>query len=541
MKKTLFKHISLAILLTMGLGSCDVDRIPETQLSDPAFWKTERDLQGAANFLYTYLPGLPNTDDNWSDDTYARAPNGISDGTRIAPATDGTYSSSYQLIRAANNIIEKAPLALNSGVTQATVDRYIAEARFFRAWGYYALFQRYGGVPLILSVLKENSPELFAPANTREEVIQSIYKDLDFAAEKLPTPTQLGTANYGRLTKTAAWALKSRAALFEGTRAKFHGYGDYKAHLTISLAASKAIIDSKEHDLFASYYNIFQLAGEGRQNRENILVKQYGVSTSDIVLTHTAARNLENGSASPTRNLVDSYLMTDGLPIEKSPLYKKPTISTEVFSNRDERLSSTIMKSGDSYIGTNPIFSVSVLAFQLTGFLSKKYFNTDDWTLQRSNIDGVVIRYAEVLLNYAEASYELNESISDADLELTINKLRTRGKIAKLTNTFVSTNGLSMRNEIRRERHVELAVEGFRYWDLIRWKTAEVELVKPIIGNFFFKSEFGTATAVKLTADNYILVQEATFRRFDPAKDYLWPIPINELALNPNLKQNPNW
>jgi hypothetical protein len=96
------------------------------------------------------------------------------------------------------------------------------------------------------------------------------------------------------------------------------------------LAASKAIIDSKEHDLFASYYNLFQLAGEGRQNRENILVKQYGVSTSDIVLTHTAARNLENGSASPTRNLVDSYLMTDGLPIEKSPLYKKPTISTEV-------------------------------------------------------------------------------------------------------------------------------------------------------------------------------------------------------------------
>ena len=89
MKKTLFKHISLALLLTMGLGSCDVDRIPETQLSDPAFWKTERDLQGASNFLYTYLPGLPNTDDNWSDDTYARAPNGISDGTRIAPATDG--------------------------------------------------------------------------------------------------------------------------------------------------------------------------------------------------------------------------------------------------------------------------------------------------------------------------------------------------------------------------------------------------------------------------------------------------------------------
>ena len=98
-----------------------------------------------------------------------------------------------------------------------------------------------------------------------------------------------------------------------------------------------------------------------------------------------------------------------------------------------------------------------------------------------------------------------------------------------------------MREEIRRERRVELAQEGFRYWDLIRWKTAETELPKPVLGNYFFKSEYGTSTAVKLTPATYILVQDASFRRFDPARDYLFPIPLNEVSLNDQLTQNPGW
>lgn len=539
MKKT-YQFVLLWCAMLVTATSCDVERLPETQLSDPAFWKTEADLQTAANYLYTFLPTLP-YDDNWSDDTYARAPNTISDGSRIAPATDGSYNNPYLLIRAANNIIEKAPRAATTGVSATAIDRYIAEARFFRAWAYYSLMQRYGGVPLILKLLKEDSPELQAPANTREEVIEAIYQDLDFAAAKLQTPTQLGAAGYGRISRTAALAFKSRVALFEGTRSKFHSYGDAKKHLNLAVAAAKAVIDSREHSLFANYYNMFQMAGEGRQNRENILVRQYGVSLADNVVTHNAARNLENGSANPTKSLVDSYLMTDGLPTTKSPLYKAPTKSTDIFVNRDERLTATIMKTGDAYIGSQPVFLISPLVFQVTGFCSRKYFNIDDWTNQRSYIDGIVIRYAEVLLNYAEAVYELNENISDADLDLSINLLRARGKVAKLSNAFATTNGLNMREEIRRERRVELAVEGFRYWDLMRWKTAEVELIKPVLGNFFFRTEFGTATTVRLTPDNFILVQDASFRKFNPNKDYLWPLPVNELGLNPALKQNPGW
>ncbi|WP_421798048.1 RagB/SusD family nutrient uptake outer membrane protein [Haliscomenobacter sp.] len=535
-----FKFFILLFALSM-FNACDVDRLPETQLSDPAFWKTEADLTAAANYLYTFLPGLPNTDDNWSDETYARAPNSISDGSRIAPATDGSYNNPYRLIRAANNIIAKGPQAAATGVSAATIDRYIGEAQFFRAWAYFSLLQRYGGVPLILTTLKENSPELEAPAATREAVVEAIYKDLDFAAAKLPTPKALGAAGYGRISNTAALAFKARVALFEGTRSKFHGYGEPNKHLALAVTASKAVIDSKEHGLFGNYYNLFQLAGEGPSNKENILVRKYGVSLADNVLNHNSARNLENGSASPTKSLVDSYLMTDGLPITKSPLYTAPVASIDVFAKRDERLSATIMKRGDAYIGSNPVFSIAPLVFNFTGFCPRKYFNIDDWTNQRSYIDGILIRYAEVLLIYAEAKFELEGSISDADLELSVNLLRTRGKIAKLSNAFVNDNGLDMRTELRRERRVELALEGFRYWDLMRWKTAEVELVKPILGNFFFKSEYGTATSVKLTPDNFILVQDANFRKFNPEKDYLWPLPINEIGLNPSLKQNQGW
>ena len=540
--KALIRYFFTIITLLIGVSSCDVNRVPETQLSDEVFWKTGKDLQVACNYLYTFLPGLPNTDDIWSDDAYAREPNVISDGSRLAPATDANFNTPYRLIRAANNIIEKAPRAVESGALASIIDVYIAEARFFRGWAYFLLLQKYGGVPLILNVLKENSNELNAGANKREEVIQSIYKDLDFAIDKLPTPTKLDAVGYGRISKTAALAFKSRAALFEGTRSKFHGYGNFQSHLTLALAAAKAVIDSKEHSLFGNYFNLFQLQGEGRQNPENILVRQYGVSSVDIVTTHNAARVFENGAGCPTKSLVDSYLMIDGLPITKSPLYKKPKVSTDVFVNRDTRLIATIMKRGDTYITTVPVFTISGLAGQPTGFVSRKYFNIDDWQFSRSTIDAAVIRYAEVLLNYAEAKYELDGGISDADLDLSINLLRTRGGIAKLSNAFINSNvGLKMQDEIRRERRVEFAVEGFRYWDLIRWKTAEIELPKSVLGNYFFKDEFGTLTAVKLTPDNYIINQEARFRKFNPARDYLWPFPVNEIALNPSLEQNPNW
>ena len=528
--------ISASVLFFTG---CEVERLPETNISDATFWRSESDLKTANNYLYTFLPDF-NTDDNWSDDAFGLASNSISDGSRLAPATaTADFNNQYLLIRAANNILEKGP---KTGIAAATLDRYLAEAKFFRAWAYFNLLQRYGGVPLITKTLTDDSAELTAGSASRDEVLTLIMADLDFAGAKLPTPTALGTADYGRIPNTAALAFKARVALFEGTRAKFHSYGDFKKYLNMAVTASKAVMDSKQHELYTGpYFNLFQYEGEGRANKENVLVKQYGVSLTDRVLSHTYCRStLENGNKSPTKALVDSYLMKDGLPITKSPLYVQPVLSTDVFVNRDTRLSDDVLKKGDSYIFTNPVFNVSSLVFAKTGFTFRKYWNIVDWNNQASFIDRNLIRYAEVLLIYAEAKFELDGSISDSDLNLTVNALRKRGGVVELTNAFATTNDLVMRDEIRRERRVELAQEGFRYWDLIRWKTAEIELPKPILGNYFFK-EFGTTVKVNTTADNYIITQAASFRKFDAARDYLWPLPINEIALNPSMKQNPGW
>mgnify|MGYP000458645543 FL=1 len=537
--KNSLKNILTISASILFFTACDVERLPETNISDATFWRSESDLKTANNYLYTFLPDF-NTDDNWSDDAFGLASNNISDGSRLAPATaTADFNNQYLLIRAANNILEKGP---KTGLAAATLDRYLAEAKFFRAWAYFNLLQRYGGVPLITKTLDDTSPELSAASATRDAVLDLIYADLDFASAKLPTATSLGTADYGRIAKTAALAFKARVALFEGTRAKFHKYGDAKKHLTLAYNAAKAVMDSKEHDLYTGpYFNLFQYEGEGRANKENVLVKQYGVSLTDRVVSQNYCRaTLENGNKSPTKALVDSYLMVDGLPMDKSPLYKAPLLTTDVFVNRDTRLSDDVLKKGDSYIFTNPVFNVSSLVFAKTGFTFRKYWNIVDWNNQASFIDRNLIRYAEVLLIYAESKFELDEAITDADLNLTINRLRKRGGVAALTNDFAKTNGLNVRDEIRRERRVELAQEGFRYWDLIRWKTAEIELPKPILGNYFFK-EFGTTVKVNVTKDNFIITQDASFRKFDPNRDYLWPLPINEIALNPSMKQNPGW
>jgi hypothetical protein len=539
--KIQYKLILFAFVILGGISSCEIDRFPETNLSDPSFWKTENDIKLASNYLYTFLPGLPQTSDVWSDDAFGREPNPISDGTRLVPATDGSYNTPYVIIRAANNILLKAPLASENGVDPAIVAIYLAEARFFRAWAYFSLVQRYGDVPLILETLIETDEQLYAPKSPRSEVVDAIYDDLNFAIKNLKSQSQLGSSGYGRVTNTAALAFKSRVALFEGTFAKYHGKGDAQKHLKLAQESAKACIESGRHGLYQNYFGIWQYEGEGPKNPENILVRQYGKDVSETILFHNSQRSLETGAANPTKALVDSYLMKDGLPISKSPLYQQPKQIIDVFANRDKRLEASLFKKGDEYIGTQPAFNVPNLSFQRTGFANRRYANLKDWQNSRSFIDYPIIRYAEVLLNYAEAVYELNGQITDGELNLTINALRNRANVAPLSNSFALSNGLNVLDEIRRERRVELALEGFRYWDLIRWKTAEVELPKPVLGNFYFAKEFGTAVTPDVNENGFIILQRRENRSFDANKDYLWPFPVNELGLNPSLKQNPGW
>jgi starch-binding outer membrane protein, SusD/RagB family len=569
--KRFHNHI-LTLVLMLLASACDIDRIPEDRVSDPVFWRTENDLRNATNYLYKLQPGFfydfdvnnpravlrvrtPVVEDTYADDAIGSASNPISDGSRVVtPVTDFEYSFFYYMIRAANNIIEKAPNAANFGLTPAIINRYVAEARFFRAYAYFELFKRYGGVPLISTTLTVDSPEIANPQNaTRDQLTDLMYGDLDFAVANLRDPSTANAAEYGRVFTTAALALKSRIALFEGTRAKFHSYGDPNKHLNLAVEAAQAVVTKNLHSLNTDYLNLFNVEATGATARnEVILAKQYLPGSVDVNQSHSYFRQvLEIGAMVPTKNLIDSYLMRDGLPKEKSPIYRVPTNNLQMIgdttraSGRDPRLAATIAKRGDPWIN-NANYTTPNLGLTRTGFYFRKYAVPADWISQQSGLDRIMIRYGEVLLNLAEAKFELTNSISDADLNATINLLRTRVRMPALTNQFATANGLSLRDEIRRERRVELASEGFRYWDLLRWKTAEIELPKTIYGIIKF-TELGTTTAASDPAnENAIIAQAATARRFNPQRDYLWPIPLQDFNIdavdgNKTLKQNPGW
>lgn len=575
------KRILYLLVASVSLGSltsCDINEVPETAMSDANFWNTVADVRLAANYFYSTVPGLTTADvtvDNWSTDAYPNtSSNTISDGSRVAPATSNDYS--YYGIFQANKLIEKSEEVIKKGGDQTQINWYVGEARFFRAWYYFEMFKRFGGVPLITKTMAVDDPDVFKERASREELLQFILDDVDYAISVLRSPDELNTAKeYGRISKTAALAFKSRIALFEGTREKFHQYGDSKKHLTIAKEAAEAVINSGAHALFSTsttgsqgeinnnaYYNLFQEAGEGRANKENIMVKLYGVNRENSIISTPVQRYYEGNSVVPTQNFVDNYLMADGLPIQKSPLYQKPDKSmthAQYFNMKDPRMSFSIFKRGDEFISSSN-YTIPNPSYQRSGYGIRKYAKKDFWTLQASYIDRPVIRYAEVLLNYAEAIYELDEQISDAVLDQTINALRGRlpqvnvgtgaapqyVAMSKLSNAFVNSNGLSMREEIRRERKVELAFEGHGYWDLIRWKTAEVELPKTLLGSYLF-TEYLTATGDKwsdktvVNDQNYIVLQPASLRKFDVERDYLWPLPTSEIAKNPKLVQNPKW
>lgn len=541
-------YLFTAVLL---LGSCKIDRFPETEFSDADFWNTETDLQNAANRLYQQL-GAGWVDNRADDAVNTSGPNQVSNGNRSIPNTSGDWSDPYAQIFTANNILEKGGKAQ---VSDAIKNRYFAEARFFRAYAYANLVKKYGDVPLLQKTLTVTSPELTMPRTPREQVVQAIYDDLDYAATWLPRRADLPAAQYGRVTKSTAWALKSRVALYEGTVAKFSNVANWQNHLNICITAAQSVM-GEGHTLFSNYGNLFQYAGEGAANTENLLVKIYGVSNTQVILGHNNSRDLENGQMAPTRNLLRFYLYSDGLPAWKmdgtpsatrSPLFvneaSEPSYNT-VLDNRDPRVAFTFFRSGEeAYQG--PWVPKTSLGSR-TAFAPKKGFSKADQQINgAATVDRILMRYAEVLLNYAEAKFELNGSISDADLNLTINALRTRaGMSVKLTNAFATTNNLDMRDEIRRERTVELALEGFRYDDLIRWRMAEVMLPKDLLGAKFIATEWvGTnGSSLNLNSDQVLITEPASTRHFRSDRDYLYPVPFNEINLSGGkVIQNPNW
>jgi hypothetical protein len=398
----------------MLLTSCELDRLPETTLADNTFWQSETDLRGACNKLYVDLPGFDH--DRRADDIIGTAANGTSSGNWSLPSTSGDWTNPYNRIGICNNIITKGSQA---PLSDAQKNRWIAEAYFFRAFHFFDLVKKYGDVPLILKAFDSTGdPDIKMSRTPREEVIQQCYSDLKFAEEWLPEIDAVSSdADWGRVSKSAARGLMMRIGLYEGTFAKYHGLtSDPKAHLKVAVDAAERIINSGNHALYPDYQKLFYFDGEGRQNKENVFVKVYGPNGAGATIMHGNSRQLENG-VSITRQAIDQYLYTDGLPREKSTLAMIPeTHYDDVFENRDPRLAMTIYhKDEEAYKGGYIPFSNQ----HGNGYGIKKGFMLDEWTTNsKETVDKMMIRYAEVLLSYAEALYELNGSITDLQLRL---------------------------------------------------------------------------------------------------------------------------
>lgn len=540
------------------MAGCSLDMEPETTLTDAAYWKTEGDLRGACNRFYEQLNGNNALGGGFSHDYRSDelnnngSANSTSDGSWTIPSTSGTWTDAYWRIFIANNILQKGG---NAAVTEEVRNKYYAEARFFRAYYYSELVKKYGDVPMIMKAVDDTQdPELEMPRTPREEVIAQVYEDLEFAAQWLPDVDKVDA--WGHVSSQAAQAMIVRVGLREGTFCKYHSVtgSDYKAHLKKAIDAAQSLIASGKHALYPDFEKLFTFDGEGRQNKEAIFVKVYGPNGAGTT-THGNSRQLEN-AASLTRNMVDLFLYTDGLPREKSPLKVSPETShDDIFTNRDPRLGMTLYKVGEeAYKGAYIPF-----AFRY-GYNIKKGFILDEWTTNsKETVDKMIIRYAEVLISYAEALYEYNGSITDAQLDATVNALRKRvGMPAMLSNSFVTANGLDMLEEIRRERTVEFIDENKRYDDIIRWKIAEKVLPVDIIGGKWIESEMTMPRedlAARLTSnggmldgkkryedDDFYVLERAEDRRFDPAKDYYYPVPLKEITLSGgNVTQNPGW
>ncbi|MEQ9289134.1 MAG: RagB/SusD family nutrient uptake outer membrane protein [Cyclobacteriaceae bacterium] len=556
MKTNINKIFSL-LLFTAIIAGCtqDLDLVPPSTISDGSFWKVSSDFEKAANSFYFSLSSHGNGGlDQNSDIAVGAGPNDISAGNLVVPQSSGTWNGNYSMIRATNRLLENYEKATD---LQDEAARYAGEARFFRARAYFSLVSTFGDVPLITRVLDLDSEELDSPRSPRADVVAVALGDLDWAVDNLPLESELSANEKGRVTKGAALALKSRIALFEGTWSKYHLGGlNANQYLTEAIDAAEQLIASAEYDLYdgmglQSYRNLF--LEPGVNSSESILGRRYNINLNAF---HNTTRWMLTAFNSPTKNLVDLYVCTDGLPIDKSTSFQGYDEMDSEFENRDPRLSQTVFVPGTTF---NNLGADEVIIPQIgggnngptkSGYRTYK-FVSDNITSQLGQCfyDFLEYRYGEVLLNLAEALYERDGSISDTDLNRTINKLRDRVGITHLTNNLVSDYGLDMLTEIRRERTVELAFEGFRLNDLRRWKEAENALPIDLKGVKYVGSEFETTPPndgltpgvdIEVDADGFIVADPGQSRKFAP-RQYLFPLPLDQIQLNSNLEQNTGW
>lgn len=588
------KRIFFVSILAVLFASCSkLDQQPKSTVGKEAVFQSEKGLELYTTSFYSLLPTYTDIlrGDNMSDYIARKdVPDFIRDGAYGPRQSTGwTWTD----LRNINYFLENN---VNTTIPKEVREHYNGLARFFRAWFYFAKVKRFGDVPWINRTFEVNDPEMTKGRDSRVLVMDSVMKDLDYAVQHIRT-TEDGSRSM--ITKYIAYAFKSRVCLFEGTFRKYHtNYGLQQtstAWLTEAAAAAKMVMDQNKFSLYTG-------GGDAKPYRELFVSKApiaaevmlANIYSDALGLFHDANWYYTSATygdrASFTRSFINTYLSIDGTPFTNKAAYKTMSFADEV-ENRDKRLEQTIRTKGYNRINAgNLLVSPPLFSYTYTGYQPTKWVLDDTFYDSGSMNNNIIplFRFAEILLNYAEAKAELG-TLSDADWNTTIGALRRRAGITQNTATKPTladpylmaeyfpgiTDPVIL--EVRRERGIELALEGFRFYDLVRWKSGKLiekawngmyvpalntplDLNKDGIMDVAF---YKTLPNNQVAGVNYINVSETvggrpnamvlsesdkgeikwmvTTPRVWQDKFYLYPIPENDRLMNPALGQNPGW
>lgn len=569
------KIIISFIAFGIVLAGCEKDflqRSPLDEVENSAFFTDPEHLKTYVNQFYnsTIFTRYANHGNDFDSDNQIRINiDQRLEGTRVISSTG---SIPFANVRSINYFFDNYK-RVEANHPLSAYKQYLGEAYFFRAVIYFNLLQDYGDIPWITTELNSESPDLYKPRDPRNIVADNIIAQLDSAAKYL---TEDKTSGAGRINKWMALLMQSRVALYEGTWEKYHNGTDFGVanpqpdkYFNKAVEAAEQIMTSNLYDIYATgspftdYKDLFALR-DYSTNKEVMFWKKYDNNLSRGSSAFVNDRNfrMETPSGNTiTKQLADSYLAIDGKPITGNPNFMGYSTLKLEGQNRDPRFFQTIASPDDVWkiaAGTPNKFWKEVYDKRNTtadynaptGYLIVKGYNPNMiyHVQQFEETPSILYRYAEVLLNYAEAKAELG-TINQTDIDKTIKKLRDRVGMPNLILTSITTDPkwdfptLSpIINEVRRERRVELALEGFRLPDILRWAAAD-ELIFEKRPKGFLASQHPTNTT-PVDNEGFLDPYKNTIPNgygFKLDRDYLNSIPVSERVLNPELTQNPGW
>lgn len=572
------RHIYFLLFISLFLVGCEdiLDKYPLDKLSPTTYFKTRKELELYSNSFYTLLPDAEGIYRECSDDVVLSILTDEVAGLRVVPdAGDGW---DFTKLRDINFLLEN----INNCQDYNTRIEYEGLAKFFRAYFYFEKLKRYGEVPWYGKVLGSTDPDLYKPRDSRNLVMDSIIADIDYAIHTLPEEK-----NVYRVTKWTALALKSRLCLFEGTFRKYHNIDGYETYLDQCISASSEFLTTSPYKISKSgktpYQNLF--ARLDADDTEIILAVDYNSSLSLVHYAQNFTNSSTMGKPGMSKRMVNSYLMNNGQRFTDIEGYETMEFAQEC-KDRDPRLAQTIRTPGYTRIGETKKVAPN-LAYTMTGYHITKYTLEPKYDgYKKSESDLPVFRAAEVYLNYAEAAAERG-TLTQEILEQTTKPIRERVGMPNIDMVAANANpdpyltsaktgypnvkganqGVIL--EIRRERNIELFMEGFRYYDIIRWKEGKafeqdfLGIYFPGLGeydlnedgimdiclyqgekpaSFAMLLEVGKQIELSNGTSGYIICHDKTKRTWNEERDYLYPIPIRERSLTGGaLTQNPGW